>query len=137
MRFTTSRRPSPGARRLARTLARFLSSEYMTRGKSGLDEGEEDVWMVVVEEHGSPAGLARRSQGEEKVLRFAAFVEGESKRMKTIRPAVVGTGKRACEVAEFFNLEISPEADAGRAIRVRDREIDFVDGEELIVRLKI
>lgn len=137
MRFTTSRRPSPGARRLARTLARFLCSEYMTRGKSGLNEDEEEVWMVVVEENGKPAGLARRGRGEEKVLRFAAFVEGESKRMKTRRPVVVGTGKLPSEVAEFFGLDISPEADAGRKIRVRDREIDFVDGEELIVRLKI
>lgn len=137
MRFSTSRRPSPGARRLARTLARFLGSEYMTRGKSGLDEDEGEVWMVVVEEHGSPAGLARRSQGEERVLRFAALIEGESKRMKTIRPVVVGTGKLLREVAEFFDLDILPEAEARRAIKVRDHEIDFVDGEDLIVRLKI
>ncbi len=137
MRFTTSRRPSPGARRLARTLAHFFGSEYMTRGKSGLDEDVGEVWMVVVEERGSPAGLARRSQGEEKVLRFAAAIEGESKRMKMRRLSVVGTGKRAREVAEFFGLEISPEGGAEREIRVGDRQIDFVDGEDLIARLKI
>jgi hypothetical protein len=137
MRFTTSRRPSPRARRLARTLASFLGAEYMTRGKSGLDD-EGEVWMVVVEEHGNPAGLARRACGEEKVFRFAAFVEGESKRAKTRRPAVVvGTGKRAREVALFFGLEISTEGAAGRVIRVTDRQVDFVDGEELILRLKI
>ena len=137
MRFSTSRRPSPRARRLARTLASFLGAEYMTRGKSGLDD-EDEVWMVVVEEHGNPAGLARRAQGEEKVLRFAASIEGESKRAKTRGPVqVVGTGKRVREVAEFFGLDISPEAAAGRVIRVTDLQIDFVDGEELILRLKI
>jgi U3 small nucleolar ribonucleoprotein protein IMP4 len=137
MRFTTSRRPSPGARRLARTLARFFGSEYMTRGKSGLDEDVGEVWMVVVEEHGNPAGLARRSQGEEKVLRFAAAIEGESKRMKSRRPSVVGTGKLPSDVAEFFNLDISPVAEDERAIKVTGHQIDFVDGENLIVRLKI
>jgi hypothetical protein len=135
MRFTTSRRPSPRARRLARTLASFFGAEYMTRGKSGLDN--EEVWMVVVEEHGNPSGLARRDRGEEKVFRFAAFAKGEPKRLKTRRPAIVGTGKQAREVALFFGLEISPEGAAGREIRVGDRQIDFVDGEDLIARLKI
>jgi len=137
MRFTTSRRPSPRSRRLARTLAGFFGSGYMTRGKAGLeDEGE--VWMVVVEEHGNPAGLARRTPGEEKVLRFSVSVVEESKRLKKMnRPRVVGMGKTAHEVAEFFGLDISPEAPAGRAIRVGDHQIDFVDGEDLILRLKI
>jgi hypothetical protein len=137
MRFSTSRRPSPGARRFARTLARFFGAEYMTRGKSGLDD-EEEVWMVVVDEHGNPAGLARRAQGEEKVLRFAASIEGESKRAKARGPVlVVGTGKRAREVAEFFGLDISPEAAVGREIRVGDELIDFFDCEELVLRLNI
>ena len=136
MRFTTSRRPSPGARRLARTLAGFLGADYMTRGKSGLDD-EGEIWMVVVEGHGNPMGLARRHCGEEKVLRFALSVEGESKRLKMKRPVVVGTGKRGREVALFFGLDISTEGAAGRVIRVGEGRIDFVDGEELIVRLKI
>ncbi len=136
MRFSTSRRPSPRARRLARILANFLGAGYMTRGKSGLDD-EGEVWMVVVEEHGSPAGLARRHRGEERFLRFAAFAEGESKRLRVRKPVVVGTGKRACEVALFFDLDVASEGAAGRLIRVEEDRIDFVDGEELVLRLKI
>lgn len=135
MRFTTSRKPSPRARRIARTLASFLGADYMTRGKSGLDD-ESEVWMVVVEGHGSPTGLARRSCGEEKVFRFRLSQEGESKRLKMGRPVVVGTGK-AREVAEFFGLDWAPEGAAGRVIRVGDDRIDFVDGEDLILRLNI
>ena len=136
MRFTTSRRPSPRARRLARIVASFLGAGYMTRGKSGLDDGDE-VWMVVVEEHGNPSGLARRSCGEEKILRFAVSVEGEPKRLGMDRPVVVGTGKSVRDVAEFFGLDFSPEGAAGREIRVGDDRVDFVDGEDLILRLKI
>jgi U3 small nucleolar ribonucleoprotein protein IMP4 len=136
MRFTTSRRPSPGTRRLARIMASFLGADYMTRGKSGLDD-EDEIWMVVVEEHGNPTGLARRSCGEEKILRFTIYVEGESKRLKMDRPAVVGAGKAARDVAEFFDLDFSPEGAAGRVIRVGGDRIDFVDGEDLMLRLNI
>ena len=135
MRFTTSRRPSPGTRRLARILASFLGAGYMTRGKSGLDD--EEVWMVVVEGHGNPMGLARRHCGEEKVLRFALSVEGESKRLKMNRSVVVGTGKAARDLAEFFGLDWASEGAAERVIRVGDGRIDFVDGEDLILRLNI
>ncbi len=136
MRFTTSRRPSPGARRLARTLASFLCADYMTRGKSGLDD-EGEVWMVIVEGHGNPTGLARRSCGEEKVISFTLSIEGESKRLKMKKPLVVGTGKSARDVAEFFGLDLVPGGVAERKIRVVDHRIDFVDGEDLILRLNI
>ncbi|MGC9515274.1 hypothetical protein [Methanocrinis sp.] len=136
MRFTTSRRPSPGTRRLARTLAHFLGAEYMTRGKTGLNDHGE-VWMVVVEGDGNPAGLARRSRGEERVLRFAVSVEGRPRRLGKKRPVVVGTGKDACDLAEFFGLDWSPEGAAQREIRVGDEYLDLVDGEDLVLRLKI
>lgn len=135
MRLSTSRRPSPRARRLARTLASFLSSEYMTRGKSGLDD--EDVWMVVVEGDGNPAGLVRRSSGEERTLRFTVAVEGRSKRLNKDRPVVVGTGDGARDVAEFFGLDLLAEGEARRAIRVGNRQIDLFDGGELILRLNM
>jgi hypothetical protein len=136
MRFTTSRRPSPGTRRLARIMASFLGADYMTRGKSGLDD-EGEIWMVVVEGHGNPMGLARRHCGEEKVLRFALSVEGKSKRLNMKRPVVVGVGKAARDLAEFFGLDFSPEVAAGRVIRVGDDRIDFFDDEDLILRLNI
>jgi len=133
MRFSTSRKPSPRSRRLARTLAGFFGAEYMTRGKAGLDDG--DIWMVVVEEDGNPAGLAKRSGGDERVLRFTVAVEGGSRRLKMDRPVVVGAGKDARDVAEFFGLDLSAEGEAGRKIRVSGREIEFLDGRELVLRL--
>ncbi len=133
MRFSTSRKPSPRTRRLARTLAGFFGAEYVTRGKAGLDDG--DIWMVVVEEDGNPAGLAKRFGGDETVLRFTVAVEGGSKRLKMDRPVVVGAGKDARDVAEFFGLDLSAEGEAGRKIRVSDREIEFLDGRELVLRL--
>ena len=132
MRFSTSRKPSPRARRLARTLASFLGCEYMPRGKTCLDDG--DTWMVVVEEDGNPAGLAKRSGGDERVLRFTVAVEGQSKRLKMGRPVVVGT-EGARQVAEFFGLDLLAEGETGREIRVTGRQIEFLDGGELVLRL--
>jgi len=136
MRVSTSRRPSPKTRRLARTLALFLGIEYMTRGKTGLDDDEE-VWMVVVEGDGNPTGLARRSRGEEGLLRFAVSVEGRPRRLARKRPVVSGSGKAARDLAEFFGLDWSPEGAAERVIRVGDEFVDLVDGEDLVLRLKI
>ena len=136
MRFTTSRRPSPRARRLGRVLANYFGAGYMTRGKSGLEDGDE-VWMVVVEGSGGPAGLSRRSGGEERILRFSAVQEGGAKRLTRKRAVVVGSGKAAAEVAEFFGLDLSPMASEGRLVRVQDGTIDLIDDGDLILRLEI
>jgi len=60
MRFTTSRRPSPRARRVGRVLASFFGARHMTRGQAGLDDGAEG-WMGAGEGDGGPAGIAGRS----------------------------------------------------------------------------
>ncbi|OPY49998.1 MAG: putative Brix domain-containing ribosomal biogenesis protein [Methanosaeta sp. PtaU1.Bin055] len=136
MRFTTSRRPSPRARRVGRVLASFFGARYMTRGKAGLDDGDEG-WMVVVEGEGGPAGIARRSGGEERTLSFSLALEGGPKRLRKKRAAVVGSGKAAAEVAEFFGLAVSAPGSEGRLVRVEDGTIEFVDDGDLILRLEI
>ena len=108
----------------------------MTRGKAGLDDGDE-VWMVVVEGNGGPAGLARRSGGEERLLRFSVVQEGGPKRLRKMRAAVVGSGKASAEVAEFFGLDLSASGPEGRLVRVEDGTIDLVDEGDLILRLEI
>ena len=136
MRFTTSRKPSPPTRRIAKTLANYLGAAYITRGKSGLDG--EVIWMVVVEDHGNPSGLSRRHGGEEDILGFSvSFEEDTKRRRRTERSVVVGDGEVAREIAEFFGLEYAPRSATAREIRVGGPEIEFFDGGDLVLRLNI
>ena len=83
MLVTTSRDPSSKARRFARALASFLSLPYVNRGKLSL--GEEETWLVVIEDHGNPAGLIKRSQEREEQLSFRLSGETEARRLKSER----------------------------------------------------
>ncbi|UEC43633.1 MAG: putative Brix domain-containing ribosomal biogenesis protein [Methanothrix sp.] len=133
MRLTTSRKPSPRTRRIARTLANHLGVSYTTRGKSGLDG--DAIWIVVVEDHGNPSGLSRRGGGGEEVLRFSVSFEGETKRGRTERPVVVGKEDEARKVAEFFGIEYAPGSGADKEVRVGGQKIELFDGGDLVLRL--
>lgn len=135
MKVTTSRKPSPGTRRFAKTLATFLGLPYVTRGKSNLDPDE--VWFVVVERHGSPSGIEKRTGGAEETLSFTISAAKRIQKLKTRRPWVVGTFGMSRSVAGFFSLEWDPEDRAERTIRVTGELMEFKDGEDTILRLKI
>lgn len=137
MIVTTSRDPSSKARRFARALASFLSLPYMTRGKQR-PEGDE-TWLVVVGDHGNPAGLVKRSPKNEEHLSFQISGEPEARRLKRCVPKVVGEGMIALPIAQFFELEWLGEdaPDHGRIIRIASGSIDFMDEGEAKFRLKI
>jgi U3 small nucleolar ribonucleoprotein protein IMP4 len=137
MQVTTSRKPSPGTRRFARTLARFLGVPYVTRGKMNLDP--EEMWILVVEGHGNPQGLAKRFQSREEIIRFSVSAEHPApppqKGKKTL---VVGSSEKAESVAKFFDLVWQPEAETeAKMIKVTDKTVEFKDGGEAILKLRI
>jgi rRNA maturation protein Rpf1 len=136
MKVTTSRDPSVKARRLAKTLARFLTLPYITRGKQNLDPTE--TWLIVVERHGNPNGLIKRYEGEERELTFSVPMEPQSsqiRKLKKIMPVITGVKEEAKSVAEFFELRWSPDA-IGRIIVVGHERIDFLNEGETVLRLK-
>jgi rRNA maturation protein Rpf1 len=137
MLVTTSRDPSSKARRFARALASFLSLPYVNRGKSSL--GEEETWLVVIEDHGNPAGLIKRSQEGEEQLGFQLSGETEARRLKIGVPKVAGKGAVALPIAQFFELEWLGEAlpAQGRIIWVAPNTIEFIDEGQAKFRLKI
>jgi hypothetical protein len=141
MKITTSRDPSAKARKLGRLLAAFLSVPYITRGKQRLDEKE--TWLVVVEGHGNPTGLAKRFEDQAETLAFTIISEAvaKSRRLKSLHPMVTGKKDDALPIARFFELEWleKPPSDTaiGRNIKVASGQIDFVDEGETIFRLKI
>jgi rRNA maturation protein Rpf1 len=141
MKITTSRDPSAKARSFGRLLSAFLSVPYITRGKRSLDE--EDTWLVVVENHGNPSGLAKRFGDQTEKLAFTLMPDANarSRRLKSMRPLVTGKKDDALAIARFFELDWlerpSNEATIGRYIKVASGQIDFVDQGETIFRLKI
>ena len=145
---TTSRDPSPGTRRFARTLASFLSMSYVNRGKSSMDSGEQaETALVVVEDHGNPSGIVKRFCGGEDRLYFRLSGELQAGRMKA-REAIVCGEERACRpIASFFDLKwqgnsgSSPaaEKDAKKEARIIDVApgcIYFIDNGAVRFRLK-
>ena len=134
MQVTTSRKPSPRSRRFAKTLAEFLAVPYSARGESGLDPDE--VWMVVVEDHGNPRGVVKRTADREEEIRFVISSETRVQKLKRQKPQVAGEPEFAKTLAEFFGLEWDTKSEHERTIRASRDEIEFVDGKETILRLK-
>jgi rRNA maturation protein Rpf1 len=137
MFVTTSRDPSSKARRFARALASFLSLPYVNRGKQRPDEDE--TWLVVVEDHGNPAGLVKRSSEKVEQLSFQLSGDTQAGRLKKGVPKVAGEGAIALPLAQFFELEWLGEAapTKGRIISVASDNIDFMDEGRPKFRLKI
>ena len=137
MLLTTSRDPSSKARRFARALASFLSLPYVNRGKLSL--GEDETWLVVMEDHGNPAGLSKRTSGREEQLSFRLSGEPEAGRLKSSVPKVTGKGAVALHIMQFFELEwlgeVAPAQ--GRIICVAPNTIEFIDEGQAKFRLKI
>jgi len=134
MIVTTSREPSARTRRVAKTLARFLSLPYVNRGKQSLRDDE--TWMLVVENHGNPQGFIKRTPEEEVVMNFTLSGEPKVKPMKKMVPVVQGINEEAMPVARFFDLDTS-ERSVPRAIIAVPGFIEFVDEGVPIMRLKV
>ena len=138
MFITTSRDPSAKARRFARTLASFLSIDYINRGKQR--PNRVDAMLVVLEDHGNPAALAKRSYGGEEKLGFRLSGEIGAYRLQAVaaEAVVVGEKEIALLIACFLELEWMPEAGRaqGRRILVEPGRIEFLDGDNAWIRLK-
>ncbi len=141
MKITTSREPSAKSRRLGKALASFLSLTYVNRGRQR--PGEEDVWLMVVENHGNPGGLVKCYSGREELLNFTLSLEPAAGQLKKLVPVVIGARKEALPIAKFFELEwlegpaSMHEGRLKRALAVTSGQIDFIDDGQTKFRLKI
>lgn len=136
MLVTTSRDPSSKGRRFGRALAAFLSLPYLNRGKHGFSG--DDTWLVVVEDHGNPRGLVKRSIAGEDILSFRLLGEPVGGRQKRDVPIVTGPAAEAVPIAQFFELEwLERAGPAARKISVASGRIDFMDNGEIRFSLRL
>ena len=93
---------------------------------------------MVVEDHGNPSGLVKRSITGEDLLSFRLLGEPLARRQKKCVPVVTGPAKEAEAIAQFLELVWSkvPDPEA-RKISVESGRIDFMDGGEVRFSLKL
>jgi len=132
--ITTSRDPSARARRFGKSLARFLSLPYVNRGKQSLDGSQ--TWIMVTEMDGNPAGLIKREGDREERLDFRILFESNPKGLKRNRPVVTGP-EDAERIARFFDLDCESEPESSRIIIALPGRLEFLDQDELVLRLEI
>ena len=96
--------------------------------------------LVVIEDHGNPAGLDKRSfKGEEKLsFRLSGEIQARRLQPAVAEVAVVGQKEIALRIACFLDKEWMPQAGMaqGRRILVEPGIIEFLDGELAWIRLK-
>jgi len=96
--------------------------------------------LVVLEDHGNPAALAKRSsEGEEKLsFRLSGEIGAHRLQAAAAEAVVVGEKEIALLIACFLELEWMPEAGRaqGRRILVEPGRIEFLDGDNAWIRLK-
>lgn len=83
---------------------------------------------MVVEDHGNPRGLVKRSIAGEELLAFRLLGEPLAGRLKKDVPVVTGRSTESKAIAQFFELRWShlPDPEA-RTISVASGRIDFMD----------
>ncbi|VVB68025.1 putative Brix domain-containing ribosomal biogenesis protein [Candidatus Norongarragalina meridionalis] len=119
---TTSRKPAPGTRSLARWLARFLGGECENRGKRSLAEIVERAeaagfkrLLFVYESHGNPSELSFYEEGWLSPVLKIKSVELPEKKAGRITPGeirIVAEDAMGKKMAPLFAVENSEETDA-------------------------
>ena len=96
--------------------------------------------LVVLVDHGNPAALAKRGSGGEEKLSFRLSGDIQARRLHPLAEevAVVGEKEIALPIARFLEREWLAQGGGvhGRRILVEPERIDFLDGDNVLIRLK-
>lgn len=133
MIVTTARKPCAKTRSLARRVARFLCSEFLTRGKASLDEIPGDRALVIGDIKGNPGSMALYIDGREELsLRFNLMLCEEFQARE--KPVILGDGELAEKLAGALGIG---KGDGARAIMIDDMRMEFLDRGEPVIVMKL
>ncbi|HIH43741.1 MAG TPA: hypothetical protein HA257_01245 [Candidatus Methanoperedenaceae archaeon] len=133
MLVTTARKPCARTRTLARRVARFLCSEFLTRGKASLDEISGDRALVIGDIKGNPGSLVFYVDGREVLsMRFTLAMCEDFPASE--KPVIPGEGELAEKLAGALGIG---RGNGARAIRVDDSRMEFLDRGEPVVVMKL
>jgi len=142
MLISSSRSPSPPTRTLCKYLASFFHCEYVTRGKSGLEDilygMDTETLLIVGQYHGNPASLTFfDSEGQQQLsiwMNIAFHDKPKKSSSKGSMPAIKGNGKLA-----GFLADLLPESDNNSrcSIQVADDLMSFYCSGNNLFNLKV
>lgn len=140
MLITSSRSPSANTRILCKYLGSFFNSDYITRGKMGLEElfhqAGGDPVMVVGQYHGNPGSFVVYDQDGECLLsvRMSLVHPGSFKYspLKKIEPNIVGEGKLADLIVQHLSVHRTTDDCDQVCLKVNDEKIDFRYFDDLL-----
>lgn len=142
MLISSSRSPSPPTRTLCKYLASFLNCEYVTRGKSGLQDilygMDTETLLIVGQYHGNPASLTFfDSEGQQQLSIWMNVVfhdKPQKSSLKNSMPSIKGGGKLAGLLGDLL-----PEGDNNSrcAIEVADELMGFYCNGNNLFNLKV
>ncbi|ATU08970.1 rRNA maturation protein [Methanohalophilus portucalensis] len=142
MLISSSRSPSPPTRTLCKYLASFFHCEYVTRGKSGLEDilygMDTETLLIVGQYHGNPASLTFfDSEGQQQLsiwMNVAFHDKPKKSSSKGSMPAIKGNGKLAGLLADLL-----PESDNNStcSIQVDDDLMSFYCNGNNLFNLKV
>ncbi|MDP3104137.1 MAG: hypothetical protein Q8M95_05970 [Candidatus Methanoperedens sp.] len=133
MIVTTARKPSSKIRTFCKHLGRFTGWEYVTRGKSSLEEFSGEPFLLVGEYKGNPGNFTFFSDGI-SVLSIFFNVSLDKDINNGERPVIEGSSPLAIAFGKATGLGTGEKSQ--RVIRIGDR-IEFVDKEVSYIVLKV
>ncbi|MBU4076990.1 MAG: hypothetical protein KKI06_09840 [Euryarchaeota archaeon] len=133
MIVTTARKPSSKIRTFCKHLGRFTGWEYVTRGKSSLEEFSGEPFLLIGEYKGNPGSLTFYLDGI-SVLSIFFNVSLDKDINHGEMPVIEGSSPLAIAFGKAAGLGAGEKSQ--RVIRIGDR-IEFVDKEVSYIVLKV
>lgn len=133
MIVTTARKPSSKIRTFCKHLGRFTGWEYVTRGKSSLEEFSGEPFLLIGEYKGNPGSLTFYLDGI-SVLSIFFNVSLDKDINHGEMPVIEGSSPLAIAFGKAAGLGTGEKSQ--RVIRIGDR-IEFVDKEVSYIVLKV
>ncbi|MCS3924062.1 hypothetical protein [Methanosalsum natronophilum] len=152
MIITSSRKPSKRSRTLCKYLAYFFNTEYINRGKAGIEDlidvASDNIVLSIGDRHGNPGSLvlyyktdASRLSIYFKLLDLPRTKYSTSKMMD---PVIVGKTELAQKLSVFTALHKKEEADNNKNIihsykilKVTEKKLLFFDNKSIIFNFEI
>lgn len=133
MIITTARKPSSKIRTFCKHLGRFTGWEYVTRGKTSLEEFADEPFLLVGEHRGNPGSFNFFVNGK-SVLSIHANVSIDKEVGPGGEPVIEGDSPLASALGRATGLKTGGTSE--RVIRVNDK-IEFIDKGVPVIVLKV
>lgn len=133
MIITTARKPSPKTRIFCKHLGRFMGWNYVTRGKSSLQDLADKPFLLVGEYRGNPGSFSFFLNGK-RVLSIRANVSLDTDIANGVEPVIQGNAPLALDISKITGLRTGEGSE--RVIQIKDN-IEFTCEGKSYIKLTV